>query len=299
MTSSASAPRTLGPSLALLAATAVWGATFVTVKAALADADTWTFLTLRFAVGAIAAWLLSVLLREHGDLRAIARPGLLLGALMFGGYALQTLGLQTISPSRSSFITGLTVLFVPFVVWRLERKTPPLRAFVAPFIALIGLQRLTGARLDDAVETGDLLTIGCALVYAVHIALMSRLAVQGTALRMTALQLGVVSLLSACCWPFGARHFEPTPALGLAVLSTGIVASAVAVGIQAWAQRQLPAVRASVIYALEPVFTVGYALLAGVPPSDDELIGGAFVLTAMLISELPLARLRFRPMRAS
>lgn len=277
-------------SLALLGATAVWGATFVTVKGALDDADPWTFLVLRFGVGTLAALALSALVREAVPLGRLLRPGATLGVLMFGGYALQTLGLETLSPSRSSFITGLTVLFVPFVVWRLEGRTPPLRAFVAPLIALAGLQRLTGARWDDAVTAGDALTVGCALLYAGHIAFMSRLSVEGAALKLTAVQLATVAGLSALCWPFGARLLVPTPRLWLAVATTGVVASALAVGVQVWAQRRISAVRAAVIYALEPVFTVAWATLAGQPPTSQELLGGALVLIAMLVSELPWPR---------
>src|SRR5689334_3076190 len=119
-----STQRELKATGALLVATAVWGATFVTVKDALAASDVFTFLALRFGVGAIAGVVLSAALRERRA-RSLLKPGLGLGVLLFGGYALQTLGLETTTPARSAFITGLTVIFVPFVSWRLNGKRPP------------------------------------------------------------------------------------------------------------------------------------------------------------------------------
>lgn len=281
-------PRTGLATLAILSATAVWGATFVTVKDALAQADAFTFLALRFAVGAATAWALSLAVREPRT-ASVTRAGVTLGLLLFGGYLLQTLGLERSTPARSAFITGITVIFVPFVAWRLERKRPPLRAFLAPLVALFGLQQLTGVQLGDALPPGDLFTLGCAVLYAFHIALMGRLAKGAPILRLTALQLLVVAVLSTACLPFVSRRLEPSASLWFGIFFTGVVASAVAIAAQAWSQTQLSAVRAAVIYSLEPVFAVLTAVAVGQgAPSASEVAGGALILLAVLISELPL-----------
>jgi len=285
---------------ALLAATAVWGATFVTVKDALAASDTFTFLALRFGVGAIAAGLISLVFarpstplgmnggaRTLGMNRRVLKVGLGLGLVLFGGYALQTLGLERTTPARSAFVTGLTVIFVPFVSWALNRTRPAVRAFVAPLVALVGLQRLTGVSLSDPIPPGDLLTLGCAVLYAFHIAGTGKYGKGLPSLKLTAVQLAVVAVLSGGLLPFVERRFEPTPAYWGAVLFTGVVASALAIGVQVWAQTKLTAVRAAVIYSLEPVFALAWALVTGLGwPSAAELVGGAFILIAVLISEV-------------
>ncbi|MBL8909339.1 MAG: DMT family transporter [Archangium sp.] len=303
---------TLRPSAALLAATAVWGATFVTVKDALEATDAFTFLAIRFAVGALASVALSKLFKEP---RAnVTRAALVLGLLLFGGYLLQTLGLERTTPARSAFVTGLTVIFVPFVAWRLERKRPPLRSFVAPFVALFGLQQLTSFRFDAELPAGDLFTLGCAFLYAFHIVLMGRYAKgfspvappaqQGFSpvappaqqglpvMRLTAGQLLVVAVLSTSCLPFIERRFASTPTVWFSIVFTGVVASALAIGAQAWAQRQLTSVRAAVIYSTEPVFAVlTVAALGHGLPGGPELRGGALILLAVLISEVPLGEI--------
>ncbi|MGV3625195.1 MAG: DMT family transporter [Archangium sp.] len=278
----------LSRTLALLAATAVWGGTFVTVKDALDASDTFTFLAWRFLIGAVAAAAMAlVATRSPAEWKRVLEPGLQLGVLLYAGYALQTLGLETTTPARSAFVTGLTVLFVPFVTWGFTKQRPQARAFIAPVLALFGLQRLTGVTWGDALPLGDVLTLGCAVAYAFHISATSRLGEGLPALPLTAVQLSVVSLLSGFSIPFVQHRFAPTPAYWGAVLFTGIVASALAIGVQVWAQKSLSAVRAAVIYALEPVFALLWSAMSGLGwPSASELVGGAFILLAVLVSEV-------------
>lgn len=279
---------------ALLIITAVWGATFVTVKDALDASDTFTFLALRFAAGAVTAGVLAA----RAPWREVLAPGAKLGVFLFGGYALQTLGLEYTSPSRSAFVTGLTVLFVPFVSWSFTRARPPTRAFVAPVIALGGLWVMTQISLGRAPPVGDLLTLGCAVLYAFHISLTTRLGAGLPAVALTAVQLAVVSALSAACLPFVETKFAPTPSYWGAVLFTGVVASAVAISVQVWAQKALSATRAAVIYSLEPVFALVWAAASGAGwPAMHELVGGAVILLAVLVSELPqpFSRSRVEP----
>ncbi len=287
------------PTSALLVATAVWGATFVTVKDALASSDSFTFLALRFGVGALAAVALAYLATHRPTAetwRSVLRPGLVLGVLLYGGYVLQTVGLETTTPARSAFVTGLTVIFVPFVSWRWTGVRPPGRAFIAPLVALVGLQRLTGMSFSGPVPVGDVLTLGCAVLYAGHIAGTGKLGLGRSSLPLTAVQLAVVAVLSTASLPFVTRRFEPTPGYWAAVLFTGVVASAVNIGIQVWAQTRLSATRAAVIYSLEPVFALAWAAMTGFGwPSAAELVGGGFILLAVLISEVPPSALGLGP----
>jgi drug/metabolite transporter (DMT)-like permease len=272
---------------ALLGATAVWGATFATVKGALSTVDAMTFLFLRFALGAAVAAGLAMTQPRPRNWALSFRPALLLGVFLFGGFALQTKGLESTSPTRSAFITGLTVLIVPFVTWAMTRTRPSVRAFLAPIVALAGLQQLTGVKWNEALPVGDVLTVGSALLYAVHIVLTSRVGRGLAPMPVTAVQLGVVAVLALAFRPLTDTQFTPSPMLWWAVAYTGIAASALAIGIQVWAQKHLSAVRAAVIYALEPVFALLWVVVGGFGvPQAHELRGGALILVAVLVSEV-------------
>lgn len=125
-------------------------------------------------------------------------------------------------------------------------------------------------------------------MYALHITAMSRVPDGLPLMPLTAVQLAVVSVLSSLSLPLVSVRLESTPSYWDAVLFTGVVASAMALAVQGWAQRRIPAVRAAVIYALEPLFAIAWAAVCGLGwPSKEELVGGALILTALWVSESP------------
>src|SRR5690606_12899701 len=84
----------------------LWALAFLWTKDALSAADPMTFLALRFATGAV---ILAAIARRSLLEPTALRGGLLLGSVLFVGYALQTAGLVHTTPARSGFITGMCV----------------------------------------------------------------------------------------------------------------------------------------------------------------------------------------------
>lgn len=275
---------------ALAFCTLIWGLTFVVVKDALSASDAFTFLALRFGLGAVACLLWA---RRSVLERNTLKHGLGLGLVLFAGYAFQTFGLEDTTPSRSAFITGLSVIGVPFIAWRLLNRAPSWASVAGAAIAILGLARLTGFGLGDALTRGDLLTLACAGLYAGHIALTEKFAKGGSSVALVAVQLTTVAVLSALCIPLGAPRFSPTPAYWGAVVTTGLLASALAISIQTWAQQRTSAVRAAVIFSLEPVVAVVASVALGLEsPGLPELAGGALILFGVLVSEVGAALVR-------
>lgn len=272
------------PTCGLVLCTLIWGLTFVVVKDALSASDPFTFLTFRFALGAVACLLWA----RRGVLdRTTLTNGLGLGLVLFAGYAFQTFGLDDTTPSRSAFITGLAVIGVPLLSWGLSRTAPTWAPVAGAAIAIAGLARLTGFGPDQGLSRGDLLTLACAASYALHIALTGRLAKDGASVALVAVQLSTVAVLSALCIPLGAPRFAPTPAWWAAVAATGLVASALAISIQTWAQTRTTAARAAVIFSLEPVVALAASVALGrESPGLAELTGGALIVAGVLVSEL-------------
>ncbi|RYZ42851.1 MAG: DMT family transporter [Myxococcaceae bacterium] len=276
---------------ALVLLTVFWGVTFVVVKDALAFADPFTFLTLRFTVGAA---VMVALAGRRMFAPGVLKKGALLSLLLFLSFALQTVGLTDTTPSRAAFLTGLNVLFVPLFSVALLKRLPRWGTSVGVVLAAVGLYALT-MQAEGPVRPGhlwglylgDWLSIGCAATYAGHILLTERFASRDGVLGLVAVQLSGVALLSALCLPFVERRLEPTPALMGAVVACGVLASAVAIGVQTWGQARTTAVRAAVIFALEPVFASAASVAMGREVLGlREWFGGALILLGVLISEL-------------
>jgi drug/metabolite transporter (DMT)-like permease len=284
---------------ALVLLTVLWGTTFVVVKDALSHGDPFTFLALRFGAGAL---VLTLLARRRVLSPVHLRRGAVLGVFLFGGFALQTMGLTDTSPARSAFFTGLYVLLVPVVVVVLFRRVPRVSSLVGVVLSAVGLYYLTRPDVSSAggLSRGDMLTLGCAVSYAVHIALTERYAPKEGVDALVAVQLWVVALLSVLCLPFVDTRVTWAPAFLGAVLFCGVVASALALSVQTWAQARTSAVRAGVIYSLEPVFAGAFSVVLGYETFGmREWVGGAFILLGVLVSEMGSALWARRPWRPS
>jgi len=273
----------------LLAMTAIWGLTFVVVKDALALADPFSWLALRFLIGAA---VLTAIARRGGG-KASLKAGLILGTMLWLGFALQTVGLQYSTPSRSAFITGTFVVLTPLVSTVLFRRLPRAPSLLGVALAFAGTYWLSGAEPgsgaapSSATVLGDALTFGCALAYAIHLSLTEKYAAGSAPAALVATQLWVSCALSALAIPFGTPRLEPTPALLGALLFTGVLASALGFTAQTWAQARTTAVRAALVIATEPIFATAYSVAAGRETvGAREVTGGALILLGVLVAEV-------------
>jgi drug/metabolite transporter (DMT)-like permease len=287
---SASTQRPAVPSraqaLILLLAPLIWGLGFVATKATLAGlAPIWSN-TLRFVLA--ACLLLPFAWKELRTLESDQiRIGLGLGLCLFAVFSLQTQGLLWTSVSRSSFITGLYAVFTPLVgvLPGLGGSRPKRATLGALAAALIGLYLLTWSSSEGSLglNRGDLLTLGCALACAFHIALAGRASRTAGAFALNFLQLSVVAVLSlgTALTIEGPLQFQssPTVILGLAYLV--VFSSGVAFTLQFYAQRRMSPTAAAMIFLLEAPF----GALAGVLLMGDRLTvlqtaGAALMLAA-------------------
>jgi drug/metabolite transporter (DMT)-like permease len=277
--------------LALLAVAAIWGATFVMVRAAVADTGPFTFLALRFS---LAAGLLALLFAgrlRHAGRRAWA-AGALVGLFLFAGYAFQTMGLRDTTASRAGFITGLAVVLVPFVAWAWLRRPPGPGPFAGVLLAVAGLALLAwqpGERL--AFGRGDWLVLACAVAFALHIVALGAFAPRLDARALAAAQIATAAGLAlvAAAWLESAdlAADPPTATVLGAAAFTGLFATAVAFAVQSSAQAHTTPTHVALIFATEPVF----AALAGVALAGETLTrsawaGCALILVGMLTAEL-------------
>jgi drug/metabolite transporter (DMT)-like permease len=276
------------PRLALLTATVVWGATFVVVQQALHDMPVFHLLSLRFA---LAALVLLPLLRAS-NLGALLRDGLETGFWLFVGFALQTLGLCWTTPSRSAFLTALSVVLVPAFAVVSGQSRLRRAHLLAVGCALTGLYLLSWPRAGEtaAVNTGrgDLLTLGCAAAFAVYV-VRNQIAVRRhRPAPLAIVQFVVIALLSAPSWVLTpASRAEFTTRAEVAVLVTSILGTALAFFCLLYAQQKLSVVTAAVILALEPVIAAAVSVASGAEPWTLALAGGgSLVLAAVLVVEL-------------
>ncbi len=277
--------------LALLVLTLFWGTTFSLVKEALEASSVGVFLSLRFGLATLvlgAVWLA----RRDRVGQGFLRHGALLGLAMLSGFWLQTLGLRYTTPARSGFITGLSVLIVPFVARFVLGRRVRAASWAGVALAVVGLLVLTrpfGDAIGATVRLGDLLTLGCALAFALQVVFTSEWSPRHPLAPFVTAQVGFTLAGALLSTIVEAPRLAPAAPLRFAavVAFTGLAMTAGAFFIMNWAQRHTTAVRAALIFSLEPV---GAALFSAwywrEPLGPWELGGGGLIVLAVVLGEV-------------
>jgi drug/metabolite transporter (DMT)-like permease len=270
----------------LVGVTLIWGSTFIIIKNALGGVSPFEFVALRFG---IAFFVLALLFPgRFGRLGpAERRAGFVIGIFLFAGYALQTAGLQFTTAAKAGFITGLSVLMVPLLAFAVLRQRSGSGVVLGIVLAPIGLWLLS---FDGQASfgTGDLLVLGCAVAFAAHIISISAYAPRYDPLGLAIVQTGVCAALASLVAIVGERPLVlPAGAVLFGVLYTGLLGSALVLGVQTAIQRFTSPAHAALIFSLEPVFAALFAfLLAGETLGPRGLLGGALILTGTIVAEL-------------
>lgn len=273
--------------LALILNTIVWGATFVVVKEALADVSPLVFLAIRFSLAAV---VLAVVFRRavRGKLRAGLRAGAICGFFLFTGYALQTIGLRFTSAPKSAFLTGLSTAMVPLLAALVYKVKPRIAELLGVGLAVggMGLMTLEGATLS--MGPGDVLTVGCAVAFAIHIVALGHYTSEIGFELLTPIQVGVAALLAVGMFPWAETpRLTPSPAVWTAILITGLLATALAYSIQSWAQQYTTSTRTALIFTLEPLFAWATSyVLVGETLTGRGMAGALLILGGVLLVEL-------------
>ena len=274
----------------LILITMFWGGTFLAVQYAVTLSDPFFFVGLRFATAAIAVAIIS-LKTLPGLTMTELKAGLAIGVSIAMGYSLQTWGLQSIPSSKSAFITAMYVPLVPLLQWLCLRRMPGVMSCIGIVLAFIGLILLAGP--DDnllALGPGEMITLVGAVAIAAEIILISAWAGKVDVKRVTVVQLATASLVAFLSM-LPAGESVPPLSSGLVIVALGLgIFSAIIQVTMNWAQRSVSPTRATVIYTGEPVWAGIFGRLAGERLPLLALVGAAFIIAGVLVSELKIKR---------
>jgi drug/metabolite transporter (DMT)-like permease len=275
--------------VALLAMTAAWGSTFFMIKDIVTRMDVIDLLAVRFAIAGIA--LLLIAGRHLKMSRTTLLAGVGLGLLYGIAQILQTTGLAHTSASVSGFITGLYVVATPLLGALILKSRISRLTWLAAGLATVGLGVLS---LNGfSIGYGELLTLASAIIYAGHIVALGRLSGANTAMSLSVVQMCVIALL--CSFVALVPTAGTTPGIQLPtssadwliVIYLALIAGALTMVLQTWAQARIDPSRAAVVMAMEPVWAAAFAVaLGGEKITVRMVIGGLAILGAIYLVEI-------------
>lgn len=277
------------PDLSLLLVTLIWGLSFIILKNILGEeVSPIVFVLGRFLVATIVIFPFCRVKLSGLDRRGLA-GGVLLGALLFAGFSMQSMGIEFTTASKSAFLTGLSAVFVPVFLIVHKGKLPPMINGLAILIAMAGMYLLTGPAGGE-FNRGDFLTLLCAVAFGAQIYVMGVVAPGRDFLALTFVELSTTTLLATLFLPLETVKFQLTIGSVIAIIFMGIFATAGALSIQTWAQRRTSAVKTGLILTAEPVFAYIFAsVLLGDRFNSVQKLGGIIIILAVITAEvLPL-----------
>ena len=275
--------------LGLLTASLIWGSSFFVMKNSVDVFPTFALLAIRFFIG--CGLLCLVFCRRLKSItgKTLLR-GALLGVLLFGAYALQTLGLKETTPGKNAFLTAIYCILVPFLFWLVSKKKPDLYNYLAGALCLagIGLVSLTG---DFSIGVGDALTLLGGAVYAVHIVVVARVSQEEDPVLLTLVQFGAAAL---CCLGvfLGTETFPAvvSPAAWGGLLYLAVFATTGALLLQNVGQKYTHPAAASILLSLEAVFGVAFSMVFYGEALTPRLVAGfLLIFIAVIVSETKLS----------
>ena len=275
-----------GADALLIAATLLWGSSFVVVKSALGHSTPLAFLALRFGVATLLL-LPFVRLRPLPDRRELA-AGALLGLLLASGFAANTVGLVYTTPSRSAFIVASSSVLAPLVAFLVVRERPRWTALAALGVATVGMYFLTDPSAGG-LNRGDLWTLVTAVAFGGQIVAVAELGRRFDVGRLVWMQTAITAAAAG----FAALLLEDvrvewTPVFFGALGYCAVFATAVALLWQMRAQREMSSTRAALLFCFEPVFAAASSwLVLGERLSGAQWLGGALILGGMILADLP------------
>lgn len=271
---------------ALLVVAISWGLNFVIIKWTLGQMTPFYYLAIRFSLS-----LLVMLVLFGRRLTRLTRrdwlAGLLMGAFLFGAFALQTVGLKYTTPGKSGFITGLNVVLVPLLQWLVVRRFPGFNAILGALLATAGLGLLS-LNQHFSLAFGDLLTLVCALLYAAHIVTIGRLGSRADSVALTVVQIGVAAIGNVVLALFLEPRPTVIPAFSWGSIAYGaLIGTVLAFSVQTAAQKHTPPSHTAVILSAESMFAgISSVLLWGEALTLRSVLGAALILVGIVTAEL-------------
>ncbi|EPY2306247.1 DMT family transporter [Clostridium sporogenes] len=286
--------RSLIADLSLLLVALMWGGGFVAVKDALDSITPYYMMTIRF----ICAGLLLGLIFFKQMIKITKKDivnGVIIGIFLFGGFAVQTIGLQYTTAGKQAFLTAVYVVIIPFFAWFVDKTKPDCYTIVSTVLALIGIGLLTITKgFEFNINIGDTLTLIGAVLFAAHIVAVGHFAKKSDPIILSVIQMIFAGILSFIC----ALIFEPkftgvSKGAFSAIFYLVFFSTMLAFFIQNIAQRYTHPNHVGIILCLESVFG---AILAVIFLNDvftvNMIIGCTIIFIAIITSETKLSFLK-------
>ncbi|MBE1555552.1 DMT family transporter [Sporosarcina limicola] len=271
--------------IGLIITAIIWGSGFVASAMSLEHYTPYQILAGRFVIGAV---ILGILF--YKKLKKLKKStlikGAILGFILYIAFVLQTVGLQYTTPSKNAFLTAVNVVIVPFIGFLMYKRKIDLFELIGAVTALIGVAVLS-LKLSSEINSGDLLTLSCAVGFAFHIFYTAKFVKDEDPILLTIIQLTIAAIISCIVVLFrGETTFTFQSEGLLPLIYLGIFSTTIAYLLQTVAQKFITETKAAIILSTEAFWGMAFSvLILSEVMTMKMIIGAVLILIAIIISE--------------
>lgn len=282
----------------LILATIIWGSAFVSQSIGMDHIGPFTFQAVRCFLAVLGLLPVIAIADRRKDSektftgqwldKRLWKAGLLCGIPLFLACNLQQIGLVDTDAGKSGFLTAMYIVIVPVIGIFLKRK-PTIMVPISVCLAVVGLYFLSCMGVTK-ISTGDILTIGCAFMFALQIIFVDIFAKDLDALRLNAIQALVCAILSSIVMFLTEQpNITSVSACAFPLAHAGFLSMGAAYSFQILGQNDLEPTAASLIMSLESVFAVIFGVIfLKETMTGWEILGCVLVFTAVILSQIPV-----------
>lgn len=288
--------RELKASIMLFATAIIWGLAFVAQAAGMEHLGPLSFTASRCFVAVVFLYLTykffmmkSASYREEKfDMKRTLVGGSICGLVFTIAINLQQVSLIYTTAAKASFLTALYIVFIPVIGLFFGRR-PSVKIIICIFLAMVGTYLLS-IKGGLKINRGDLIVILSALVFAIHILLLTKYSTNTNAVLVSLVQFAVCGVISLA----GALVLEDISMEAIlksqaTILYVGILSSGVGFTIQLMALKDLEPVVASMICSLESVFGALFGwLILSQEMTEREIFGAIIIFLATIFAQVPI-----------
>jgi drug/metabolite transporter (DMT)-like permease len=186
---------------------------------------------------------------------------------------------------------------VPLLGALVYKSRPQVSEVVGVLVATVGLALMTLEGVTGSISRGDWLTLLGAVAFAAYIVTLGHFSGQMSFELLSVTQIAAAAFLALSMFRWvETPRVEWRPAVVWAILITGLICTALAFTIQAWAQQYTTSTRTALIYMLEPVFAwITSFVLVGEGLRGRAAVGAALILGGVLLVEMKPLNSRLHP----
>lgn len=270
----------------LMITAVVWGSGFVITDIGLDYMNAYQLMAGRFLVAAILLIILFGKKLKQLN-KGVIIKGSILGAILYTGFVLQTVGLEHTTASKNAFLTAVNVLVVPVIAYAVYKRKIDRFEIVSAVLAIIGIGFLS-LQGSMSMNIGDILTLLCAVAFAFDIFYTNLFVQKEDAILLTIVQFITAAIISLIFVLVRGDIPTSMEAEGVySIVYLAIFSTIVAYLFQNIAFKYTTATKASIILSMESLFGMIFSVLfLHEVLSGRMIIGAILILAAIIYSEV-------------